>query len=1010
MRSWALRLVGLLAALSVAIPADGQATGGSVQGVVRTQAGSPLEGVNVVIVGSRLGAATRADGRYTISGVAPGTYTLRASRLGFAARAQQVVVTAGATAEVNFELSSAAVMLERVVSTGYGTQARRDVTGSVASVSNADIATMPVPRVDQAIAGLVTGVQVQTTNAQPGSQLRIRVRGGNSLNGSNEPLVVVDGVIGADLNQINPNDIESIDVLKDASASAIYGARAANGVIMVTTQRGKPGAIRFDYSGYTGLQQVSKKIDLLTADEFALLLMRNPTHDASLKLDTLTSRATTDWQDVTYRTAPVQDHELRLSGTSGGTSLMASAGLFQQDGIVINSKFNRGSTRFNLDQTLGSRVKAGARFTYSHSVENDVRVNDGYGSGGGPITMMALRFAPVIPVYDDAGNYSGPLLPGQTMDNPLAIANLLKDKSTTNYLLGNLFADLEVIRGLDFRSAISYTSRGVLGQGYTSQLLRAALGLGQANISNGSVETMLAENTLTARRSIGKSDFTLLGGLTAQETKRSNASEQGKGFATDALGYDRINLATTITGSSSASRERLLSYLGRINYGYAGKYLLTASFRADGASKFAENNKWAYFPSFAVAWRVSDEEAFKRLVPAVSELKLRGSWGRTGSEAISAYQSLASWSVGSSYVIGKNLFTNGAKPDRNANPNLRWETTTQRDVGFDLGLLDNRISLTFDAYNKTTNDLLYEKQVPYYVGYESYVANLGSVRNRGMEFGLDTRHRVRAVDVRLGGNLSFNRSKVLDLGGDVSFTRDGVNGSLPNFRPAAIIRVGEPLGNFYGYVWDGIFQTAEEVAASKQSDKKLGAMKIKDLNGDGLIDTNDRTILGNAQPKYTFGQTGSVAYRSVSLSYLLRGSQGNKVVNLNRQGMETPGDNVNTLRSTLNYWSPTNPTNEMTGLGIGPYNAMTSRWVEDGSFVRLQNVTLGWDVPQQLSARARLGSARLYLSGQNLKTWTKYSWYDPEASSRGTSDLELGWDDSSYPGVRTYTLGLNVGF
>jgi outer membrane receptor protein involved in Fe transport len=356
------------------------------------------------------------------------------------------------------------------------------------------------------------------------------------------------------------------------------------------------------------------------------------------------------------------------------------------------------------------------------------------------------------------------------------------------------------------------------------------------------------------------------------------------------------------------------------------------------------------------------------------------------------------------------MYTNGAKPARIANPNLRWETTTQRDVGFDMGLLDNRISLTFDAYKKTTNDLLYDKQVPYYTGFESYTANIGSVENHGMEFGLDTRHTIHSFDIRLGGNLAFNRSKVLDLGGDKEFFLDGVNGSLPNFRPAAIVRVGEPLGNFYGYVWDGIFQTAAEVAASKQSDKKLGGMKLKDLNGDGLITTDDRTILGNAQPKYTFGQTGGVSYHSLSLSYLLRGVQGNKVVNLNRQGMETPGDNVNQLRSTLNYWSPSNPTNSMTGLGISPFGSMSSRWVEDGSFVRLQNVTLGWDVPPRLSARARVERVRLYLSGQNLKTWTNYSWYDPEASSRGTSDLDLGWDDSSYPGVRTFTLGLNVGF
>jgi TonB-linked SusC/RagA family outer membrane protein len=1010
MRSWVLILLGVIVWTGMARPSNAQTPSGNIQGIVRSPAGAPIERATVSLVGTRAGALTRPDGRYSITGVAPGTYTVRATRLGYAARDQQVVVSAGATAEANFELRTAAIALEQVVVIGYGTQSRRDVTGSVASVSSNDIATMPVPRVDEAIAGLVSGVQVQTTNAQPGSQLRIRVRGGNSLQGSNEPLVVVDGVIGADLNQINPSDIESVDVLKDASATAIYGARAANGVVLVTTQRGRPGAMRFEYSGYAGVQNVTKHIDLLSADEFARMYMRNPNHDKSVNFDTTATLATTDWQDVVYRDAPITDHELRMSGSTGGTSLMAGASLYQQEGIVTNSKFNRGSARFNLDQTLGDRVQVGTRVTYSRSVQDAVRVNDGYGSAGGPITMMALRFAPTIPVYADDGSFSGPLLPAQAMDNPLAIAKLRDDKNTTGYLLGNLFATLELVKGVDLRSSLSYTSNDALGQAYTSRLLRAALGSGQANIDNSARQTLLTENTVTGRHTMGKSDFTILGGVTAQETKRSASASQGIGFTSDLLGYRRLNLAETVTGSSSASRERLLSFLGRVNYGYAGKYLLTATFRGDGASKFAENNKWAYFPSVAAAWRVSDEPAVRRLLPQISELKLRGSWGRTGSEAISAYQSLAAWGVGSSYAIGTTRYNNGATPSRNSNPSLRWETTAQTDVGFDLGLLDNRISVTFDAYRKTTTDLLYNKQVPYYTGYDDYVTNIGSVQNQGMEFGLDSRHTIGAVDVRIGGNLSFNRSKVLDLGGDQQFFLDGVNGSLPNFRPAAVVRVGEPLGNFFGYVWDGIFQTDAEVKASGQSDARLGGMKLRDLNGDGKINTDDRTILGNAQPKYTFGQTGSLSYRAVAVSYLLRGSQGNKIVNLNRQGMETPGSDVNTLRSTLSYWTPTNPTNEMTALGVGPFGSMSSRWVEDGSFVRLQNVTLSWDVPPRLSTKAGMANLRLYLSGQNLITWTDYSWYDPEASSRGTSDLSLGWDDSSYPGVKTFTLGLNVGF
>jgi TonB-linked SusC/RagA family outer membrane protein len=982
-----------------------------VQGTVRS-ADQPVPGVTVTITGTTLGAVTRADGKYTIPGVPAGQRSVRTMRLGFATRERVMTVLAGQTVSTDFDLTASAVELNQIVVTGYGTQARRDVAGSISSITNNDVATMPVPRIDEAISGLVSGVQVQTTNGQPGSELRIRVRGSNSLNGNNEPLVVVDGVIGADLNQINPNDIESIDVLKDASSSAIYGARAANGVLLVTTKRGLPGSMHFDYNAYTGWQNVAKHIDLLSAREFALMFMRNPNHDKSVTFDTLNlgSLQTTDWQDVVYRQAPMQSHEIRLSGSNGGTNIMASASLFQQDGIVLNSNFDRGSVRFNLDQELNPRVRAGTRLTYSHSVQKATRVNDGYGSAGGPVTMMALRFAPTIPVYAADGSFSTPLLPSQTMDNPLAIVNLLQNRTTTDYLLGNLFADVDLLRQLTFRSSISYTSNDGLQQRYTSRLLRAALGSGQANVDNSAGTTFLAENTLTLKRSYGRNDFTLLGGMTAQEFKASASGSQGIGFTSDLLGYSRINLASTITATSSASRQRLLSYLSRANYSYAGKYLLTATFREDGASKFAVNNKWARFPSFGAAWRVSDEDFFARRLPAITELKLRASTGKTGSEGISAYQSLAAWSIGSPYDIGTTMYNNGANPSRNANPNLKWETTQQTDYGVDMGLFNNRVGLTFDRYIKTTRDLLYSKQVPYYTGYTDYVTNIGSVENKGVELGIDTRQSIRAFDVRLGGNIAWNRNKVLDLGGDKEFTLDGVNGSLPTFRPAAIVRVGQPLGNYYGYIWDGIFQTAAEAAASGQAGAVAGGMKLRDVNGDGRITTDDRVILGNAQPKYTFGQSGFIGWRAFSLSYVVRGVEGNKVVNLNRQGMETPGDNVNQLRSVLNFWSPTNPTNSMTGIGIGPFNQMTSRWVEDGSFVRLQNVTLGWTLPQRFATRVMASSLRVYGSAQNLKTWTKYSWYDPEASSRGTSDLQLGWDDSSYPGVRTFTLGLNVSF
>ncbi|HKC80257.1 MAG TPA: TonB-dependent receptor plug domain-containing protein, partial [Gemmatimonadaceae bacterium] len=401
-------VVGLLAAVRL----GAQAPTGTITGrVVDSTTQQPISDVNVVVEGTRRGTVTGPDGTFTIGDVPAGSQTVRARRIGFSAPSQTVVVPMEGTVSAVFVLDRRAVTLEEVVTVGYGTQARRDLTGSISSVGAKEIATMPVARAEEALSGLVPGIQVQTTNTEPGSELRIRVRGGNSLSGNNAPLVVVDGVIGAELNQISPGDIQSIDILKDASATAIYGARAANGVILVTTKRGLPGKMRVEYSGYAGSQKTTKHIDLLTADQFALLYMRNPNHDKSITFDTLTSMPTTDWQNTVFRSAPIRSNEIRVSGSNGGTNLMASGSMYNQQGIVRRSNLDRGTLRFNLDQDVGSRLRLGTRVTYSRSIGNAIRVNDGYGSQGGPITMTALRFAPTIPVYDSLGGYSATLLP-----------------------------------------------------------------------------------------------------------------------------------------------------------------------------------------------------------------------------------------------------------------------------------------------------------------------------------------------------------------------------------------------------------------------------------------------------------------------------------------------------------------------------------------------------------------------------------------------------------------------
>jgi TonB-linked SusC/RagA family outer membrane protein len=751
------------------------AQAGTISGVVRARDTEVLLAAATVRVRNTLvRVETDALGAYALRRLSPGIYRLRAQLLGYAPADTTVVLQEAQQLVVDFRLAPSAIELNPVVAIGYGTARKQDLTGSVASVQGTDIATNPVERADQALAGRVPGLQVQTTNAQPDAELRIRVRGGNSLSASNAPLVVIDGVIGADLSLINPSDIETFDILKDASATAIYGARGGNGVIMVTTKAGQ-GPIHLDYSTYVGMQSTTKHIDVLNADQFARLYMRNPTHNTSVTFDTLTSLPTTDWQNVVYRAAPIQNHELRISGSREDTRLMFSANWYDQQGVLLGSDVTRGSLRFNLDQNVSTRFRLGTRVSYSRTVANDARVNSGYGSAGGPVTMEALRFAPTISVRDSTGTFSGPLLPGAN-DNPMAIIDLQQDKTRTGYGIGMLFGEYDLVPGVTLRSSLSYTSNDFLEQQYTSRQLQAALNQGQANLNNSTATTWLSENTATLHRTLGKKhDFTLLGGWSAQQTTNTANNEQGVGFTNDDLGYNRLNVAQTVTGGSSASRQRFLSFFGRVNYSYAGKYLLTATLRDDGSSKFAVNNKWALFPSAAVAWRASDEPFLRRLAPTVSDLKLRFSAGQSGSEAINSYNSLAAWSVGSPYAIGTTTYFNGATINRFANPALHWETTTQYDLGLDLGLFADRASFTADVYDKTTHDLLYDKLLPYITGFDSYIRNIGKIRNRGLELALDTRPTVGAVQVRLGGTLSLNRSKVLDLGGDQEFFLAGAN-------------------------------------------------------------------------------------------------------------------------------------------------------------------------------------------------------------------------------------------
>ncbi len=979
----------------------------TVTGTVKDENGEGLPGVSIMIKDTQRGTTTDTNGAFSIE-IPNDNAVLIFSFVGYLN--QEIV--AGNRSSLNVSMQVDQKALEEVVVVGYGTQRRSDLTGSVSSVSGKDLQRIAVPRMDQALQGQTPGVQITNVQSNPGGEVSIRIRGQNSISGSNDPLIVIDGILGGDLRMISPQDIESLEVLKDASATAIYGSRGSNGVILVTTKRGKTGAPRIDISTYYAMQKVRKLLPLLNARQQREVLQGFP---ANLQtqlgipgiLASVDPSVDTDWQREVMQDAPQHEHQVSISGGTEKTRYSVMGSFFSQDGIVKNSGFKRGSLRVNLDQDITDKLKMGVSLNLARFHRDNLSLFTEVGSDGGNVVAVASMFPPTRPVFDRDGSYSRPLDVGAQMNNPLALVNERPNISKRNFIQGALFADYDMTKHLRFRTNFAYTNTDNLGQSYASKLLLEALGQGIANISNSSIQDWLFENTLTYSRTLaGIHSLSAMGGFTVQGIEQFNSSINGRGFSTEVNHYNSINQAEVINANSSFSDERQASYLGRINYSLKDKYLLTVNIRADGSSKFARENKWAVFPSAAVGWKIS-EEHFMRGLPAVSNLKLRVSWGKVGSQAINPYQSLASFStITNAYSWGETIDVVGVGAGRVPNPYLRWETTAQTNVGIDMGLFNDRINLAADIYEKTTHDLLYGRQLPYYTGYDAQTDNIGSIRNRGFELGINTVNTTGALRWTTNANISLNRNKVLSLGEDKQFFQSAI-GTLGWARQEVIVRVGEPLGTFYGYTFDGIYQNNEEVAAVDHPGSKPGTVKFRDINGDGRINTDDQDIIGNPNPDFIYGVTNNFTYKSFDISVFIQGVKGGDVLNLTRARLESPGLN-NSLESSLNYWRGEGTSNTIQALG--EYNGgMSTRWLEDGSYLRLKNIVIGYNLPGSAVQKLKMRSLRIYLSGVNLLTLTKYSGYDPEVNYKGDNSLQMNIDHGGFPVFKTFTAGLNIG-
>ncbi|GAB3994218.1 TonB-dependent receptor [Spirosoma daeguense] len=985
------------------------------KGTVTSESGEALPGVTIAVKGTTIGTTTNETGQYSLS-LPNRDVVLVFSSVGY----EKQDVAVGNQTTINVTLKADMKALNEVVVVGYGTQQRKDLTGSVGSVKGKELENLPVRGPLEALQGRVAGVQIVQNSGSPGAAPNVRIRGVTSLNAGNDPLYIVDGVpITGDISVVNPNDIASMEVLKDASATAIYGARGANGIIIVTTKRGKSGKTSFNLNAYTGIMDVRRQIPMLdAAQERDYILNANAlagTAEVRLGLDTLFRNGVavynTNWQDEIYRQGVVSNYELSLRGGNDKTTYVASLGYFNQKGVVISSGFDTYRGRFSIDHQASARFKTGANILLSTAKRDRVPEGD----DNNAVITNAMRMLPFSPVYNRDGSYT--FVDQIQRPNPVGLANLTSWFTVNNRLVGNIYGDYDIWKGLSLRSTLNIDYSGTRDERFTPSSIQGGAAR-PATASYGDVFTWVNENTLNYTRSFGKHSVTGLLGYSVQESKIFNLSAAGNQGATDNI--TTLNAAATPTGaSSSKSSWSLISYYARLNYSFNDKYLLAATLRRDGSSRFGADKRYGLFPSVSAGWRIS-EESFMRNLTFINDLKLRASIGVVGNQSISDFGAQGLYSTGSNYV-GKAGIALSAIP----NPNLSWESTTQSDIGIDLSIFNNRVQITADAYLKRTNDLLLSVNLPTTTGFTSALQNVGDTQNKGLEFSISSQNITSAGDGfkwNSGFNISFNRNKILTLSNNnADIIQTSADATFFSTSPIGIGRVGQPIGIFYGYVYTGrVYATSEEAKSANMRDGSptgafyvAGDMIYRDLNGDGVINDNDRAVIGDANPKFIAGLTNTFSFKNFDLSIFLQSSYGNDIFNQTRQSSNRSFVYNAATTEVLRSWRKEGDITDVprgAPSTIGRNGFASNRWIEDGSYLRVKTATLGYTVPAALLKRIRVDNARVYISGQNLFTFTNYSGLDPEANFRTGQPLLQGIDLGTYPQVRSITFGLNLGF
>lgn len=983
-------------------------------GTVSDENNETLIGVNILIATTTRGTVTDFDGKYSIE--ASTGDVLVFSYTGYESQS----ITVSNQTELNVTLNEDVNQLDEIVVVGYGSRKKSDITGAVSSVNSEELTAFPVLDAAQALQGRAAGVVVQSNNGgEPGAPINVKIRGNTSISASSSPLVVVDGFVGATLPQAT--DIESMEILKDASATAIYGSRGANGVIMVTTKKGRSGKLSVELNSTFASQNTANKLDLLNADEFADYQNQIRANQGNTTAYTQ-GDADTDWQDLIYQAGNTQQHQVSFSGGTEKVNFYASGNYFDQKGIVVNSGFERYTFLSNIDANITDRFKLGLNLFGGRGIKDGVTTqSDGSVTvGGDDVISLAMRFAPDKPVRNADGSFTTNDGIGDEVDNPFAVATERDDRTVTNNFRGNVYASYDLLKNLNFKTTFGIssrnTSRGIY-QPSSLQVTASAVN-GRAATVNTNRTTVLSENYLTYTANVGNGDLTLLGGYSYQKDDTEEFGAAGTGFLSDAFSYFALGTATGLLQPASRFVEReTQSVFGRVNYDLANKYLFTATVRRDGSSVFPTDNKFVIFPSAAFGWKISNED-FLIDNPTISSLKLRVSYGLTGNQAIQPYQSLAR--IASLYAsrAGETVFA--ITPDQPANPNLKWETSYQTNVGIDLGLIDNRINLSLDYYNIDTKDLILGNNgIPEYFGNtnDEILTNLGEINNRGFEVSLNTRNIVQGnFRWNTDFNISFNKNEVVALINDDDFFGNAAPSYFSVDR-SYVLRVGEAIGQFWGYDYQGVYQGGDLPAGKLTFEGGVaGDPLFADTDGNGELTEADRTIIGDPNPDFTFGITNSFTYKNFDLSIFFQGSQGGDIFNMTN--VQLFNGDANTTRDYFeNAWTSSRSDTDVPRVGNNSFREISSRFVEDGSYIRLKNVALGYNLPASITDKLNLGGLRLSVSAQNLLTFTNYSGLDPEVNYFGasgdnstSSNVVQGFDFGNYPTIRSFNLSLNVKF